>query len=122
MSDKKHSEVTAYKALRSRKKFRRIESDRPRLCVYKSRKHMSAQIVDDLAGKVLLGVSTQSPDVKEIVRGKKNKEASKVVGKVIADRCKEKGISLVRFDRSGYVYHGKIAALADGAREGGLQF
>ena len=122
MPDKIHSEVTAYKAVRSRKKMARATSDRPRLCVFKSRKHVSAQVVDDLAGRVVVGVSTQSPEVRKIVKGKKNMESCKVVGKFIAERCKSKGIGQVRFDRSGYIYHGKIAALADGAREGGLQF
>lgn len=96
--------------------------DRPRMCVFKSRKHISAQVVDDLAGKVLLGVATYSKEVGALVKGKKNIDACKTIGKLIAERCKAKGISRVSFDRSGYIYHGKISALADAAREGGLQF
>ncbi|OGH59723.1 MAG: 50S ribosomal protein L18 [Candidatus Lindowbacteria bacterium RIFCSPLOWO2_12_FULL_62_27] len=121
MGDKRHGEVTAYKSIRSRKRVIGT-SDRPRLCVFKSRKHIAAQVVDDLSGLVLLGASTRTPEVRDVVKGKKNKEACKAVGKLIAERCAAKGIRTVRFDRSGYIYHGKIAALADSAREGGLQF
>ena len=121
MRDKTHQEVTAFKAIRARKRVVGT-ADRPRLCVYKSRYHISAQIVDDLAGRVLAGASTLSPELKKVVNRKKNIEASKAVGKLIAERCKSKGIDKVKFDRSGYIYHGKIAALADGAREGGLVF
>ena len=121
MSDKRHSNVTAYKARRARKRVIGTP-DRPRMCVYKSRYHISAQVVDDHSGVVLAGASTMSPELRSVVKGKKNIEASKAVGKLIAERCKLKGITAVRFDRSGYIYHGKIAALADSAREGGLQF
>lgn len=121
MADKRHSEVTAYKAIRSRKRVRGMP-DRPRLCIYKSRHHISVQVVDDLAGHVLVGASTQSPDIRPVVNGKKNREAGKAVGKLIAERCKALGVTRVCFDRSGYIYHGKLAAVADGAREGGLEF
>lgn len=121
MSDKRHQVVTEYKARRSHKRVRGT-TDRPRLCVYKSRRHISVEVVDDSIGAVLTGASTQSPEIEGAVNGKKNIEACKAVGKLIAERCRAKGISLVKFDRSGYPYHGKIAALADSAREGGLQF
>ncbi len=121
MADKKHSDVTAYKSIRSRKRVRGMP-DRPRLCVFKSRNHISAQVVDDLSGRVLTGASTLSPELRSVVKGKKNKEAGKAVGKLIAERCKVAGVSRVCFDRSGYIYHGKVAAVADGAREGGLEF
>ena len=96
--------------------------DRPRLTVYKSRKHISAQVVDDLAGRVLVGAATYSKEIQSLVKGKKNMDACRVLGKIVAERCQSKGISKVCFDRSGYIYHGKISALADAAREGGLQF
>lgn len=121
MGDKTHSEVVKFKARRVRKRVRGT-SARPRLCVYKSRKHILAQIVDDESGRVLLGVSTNSKDLAGQVKGKKNIQAAKAVGALLAERAKSKNISAVCFDRSGYIYHGKIAALADGAREGGLQF
>ena len=121
MRDRTHSEVTAYKARRSRKRMMGTPT-RPRLAVFKSRKHISAQVIDDISGVVLGGASTSSPDIKDVVKGKKNAEACKAVGRLIAERCKSKGISKVAFDRSGYIYHGKIAALADAAREGGLEF
>lgn len=121
MGDKTHSVVTAYKLRRTRKRIRGTP-DRPRLCVRKSRKHISVQIIDHLSGNIIASASTMSPELKPVVNGKKNMEACKAVGKLIAERGKSKGVGTVQFDRSGYIYHGKVAALADGAREGGLEF
>ncbi len=95
-------------------------SERPRLCVYRSNRHIYAQIIDDSASRVLTGVSTLSPQMK----GKKMKptEISFEVGKLIAEKAQRLGIKKVVFDRAGYRYHGRVKALAEGARQGGLEF
>lgn len=116
------------KKLRRDRIRRRIRSkirgtgDRPRLSVYKSNKHVYAQLVDDLMGKTLVAASSQSEEVADQVADKTKEEAAEVVGKHLADLANEKGINKAVFDRSGYKYHGVIKALADGAREGGLDF
>jgi large subunit ribosomal protein L18 len=94
--------------------------ERPRLVVHRSSKNVSAQIADDIAGKVLLGVSTMSPELKNHEGTKK--DLAKAAGKLIAEKAKAAGITKVVFDRGGYLYHGRIAAFAEGAREGGLEF
>ena len=94
--------------------------ERPRLVVHRSSKNISAQIADDIAGKVLLGVSTMSPELKTQEGTKK--DLAKAAGKLIAEKAKAAGITKVVFDRGGYLYHGRIAAFAEGAREGGLEF
>jgi large subunit ribosomal protein L18 len=98
--------------------------ERPRLSVFRSLKEMYAQLVDDLNGKTITGLSTLSPAVKEKQTGKKisKTERAKLVGLLIAQTAKSKGIEKVVFDRNRYVYHGRVKALADGAREGGLKF
>jgi large subunit ribosomal protein L18 len=93
--------------------------DRPRLSVYRSLNHVYAQVIDDLTGKTVVSASTRDKSFAD--KGAKMSEAT-AVGKLVAQRAKEKGISKVVFDRNGYLYHGRIKALADGAREGGLQF
>ena len=93
--------------------------ERPRLCVYRSLNHIYAQVIDDVAGNTL--VSASSLD-KEIEGNGGNKTAARAVGKLVAERCKAKGIDTVVFDRGGYLYHGRVAELAEGAREGGLEF
>ena len=98
-------------------------SERPRLAVYKSLKQIYAQIIDDSKGETLLSASSLSKNIaKEIKDAKSKIEKSKVVGKYLAEKAKEKGIESVVFDRSGYRYHGRVQALAEGAREGGLKF
>jgi large subunit ribosomal protein L18 len=97
-------------------------AERPRLCVFRSNAHMHVQIVDDNAGKCLVGASTLSPELKGSLSGKKKSEASRELGKFLAARAQAKGIKRVRFDRGGYIYHGRVKALADGAREAGLEF
>ena len=94
-------------------------AERPRLCVFRSENNIYAQIIDDVAGNTL--VSASSLD-KEIEGNGGNKTAARAVGKLVAERCKAKGIDTVVFDRGGYLYHGRVAELAEGAREGGLQF
>ena len=95
-------------------------AQRPRLTVFKSNKYIYAQLIDDVAGHTL--ASASSLDASLGLTSKSNLEAATAVGKKIAENAKDKGIEAVVFDRSGYVYHGKIAALADAAREAGLKF
>ena len=95
-------------------------TEKPRLSVFRSNKAIYAQVIDDLEGKTLAAASSQSKDIgdKKLTKTEKAKE----VGKVIADRAKEAGIENIVFDRNGYLYHGRIKSLAEGAREGGLKF
>jgi large subunit ribosomal protein L18 len=97
-------------------------AERPRLCVYRSLDHIYAQVIDDRAGKTLASASSADKDTKKNLKGGGNVAAAKVVGKAVADRAKAQGISKVVFDRGGYKYHGRVKALADAAREAGLQF
>ena len=92
---------------------------RPRLCVYRSNAHISAQIIDDVAGVTLVSASTQEKDFEGIGS---NKAAARKVGALLAEKAQAKGITEVVFDRGGYLYHGRVSELADGAREGGLKF
>ena len=107
----------ARRQIRGRKKVNGT-SERPRLVVTRSSKHISAQLVDDLVGKTLASASTMESDVRSI-EGDKTAKARKV-GELVAERAKSAGVQGVVFDRAGNKYHGRIAALADGAREGGL--
>lgn len=97
-------------------------SGRLRLTVFRSSKHISAQIIDDERGVTLAAASTTQSDVRSGLKSTGNKEAAAKVGKVLAERAKSAGIELVCFDRGFYKYHGRVAALADAAREGGLKF
>jgi len=125
MKEKEKAEKRKRRHLRVRKKVKGTP-DRPRLAVYKSLKHIYAQIiVDPPIGpcKVVTGASTLSPEIRDEMKNAKNKtEKAKLVGKLIAERAIKKGIKKVVFDRSGYKYHGRVKALAEGAREGGLEF
>jgi len=105
---------------RIRKKMQGTQ-ERPRLNVYRSLNHIYAQVVDDLHGKTLVSAST-AEGKKEDRRTGGNVAAAKAVGKTIAERAKAKGVTKVVFDRGGYIYHGRVKALADAAREAGLQF
>ena len=96
--------------------------ERPRLCVYRSNKNISAQIIDDVNGTTLVAASSLDKELKAEVGYGGNKEAAKKVGAALAKRALEKGIEEVCFDRGGFLYHGRVAALAEGAREGGLKF
>lgn len=95
---------------------------RPRLNVFRSLDHIYAQVIDDVEGKTLVSASTIDKGLRADASGKTKKEQAALVGKAIAERAKAAGISTVLFDRGGYLYHGRIKALADGAREGGLDF
>ncbi|GBD29643.1 50S ribosomal protein L18 [bacterium HR32] len=97
-------------------------ADRPRLSVFRSLKHIYAQVIDDQQGRTLVAASTREPEIASQVQGLRRVEQSRVVGRVLAQRAREKGIVRVVFDRGGYAYHGRVRALAEGAREGGLEF
>jgi large subunit ribosomal protein L18 len=109
----------ARRQIRGRKKVSGT-ADRPRLVVTRSSKHITVQVVDDLVGKTLVSASTMEADVRSI-EGDKTAKARKV-GELVAERAKSAGVQGVVFDRAGNKYHGRVAALADGAREGGLTF
>ena len=94
----------------------------PRLCVFRSNKNISAQIIDDVNGVTLASASTIDKELKESIKYGGNKDAAKAVGEAIAKRALEKGIETVCFDRGGFLYHGRVKELADGAREAGLKF
>ena len=96
--------------------------ERPRLSVYRSSEHMYAQVIDDANGRTIASASTLSPELKDELAGKKKSERAALVGQLVAAKCRDKGIEAVIFDRNGFVYHGRIKAVADGARKGGLQF
>jgi large subunit ribosomal protein L18 len=96
--------------------------ERPRLTVFRSAKHMYAQVVDDTKGTTLLQISTLTKDLRGDVGEKVKIDAAKVIGAAVANACKAKGIAKVVFDRNGYLYHGRVKALADAAREAGLDF
>ena len=96
--------------------------ERPRLSVFRSDKHIYAQLIDDLAGRTLASAASTLGDVRGDLKNGGNVEAAKRVGKAIAQRAKAAGINLVAFDRGGRMYHGRVKALADAAREGGLKF
>ncbi len=95
---------------------------RPRLAVFRSNKHIYAQIIDDSKGTTLTAASSLDTDAKKDVKYGGNVAAAKAVGKLVAERAKAKGIDAVLFDRGGYLYHGRVKALADAAREAGLKF
>ncbi len=97
-------------------------ADRPRLCVFRSLKNMYAQIIDDAQGKTLVTASTVEKDVRGDLKHAGNIQASKLVGKAIAERAIARGIGTVVFDRGGYLYHGRVKAVAEAARESGLKF
>lgn len=109
--------------LRRHKRVRKLISGtpaRPRLCVFRSLSNIYAQIIDDVNGVTLASASTLDSELKGSYGG--NKEAAHAVGKLVAQKAIEKGIKEVVFDRGGYIYHGRVAELAEGAREGGLEF
>jgi len=112
---------------RERRKLRirkRISGDveRPRLTVFRSAKHIYAQVIDDTSGKTLAHASSLSKDVRTLVDDLDKTGTAKAVGKLIGQLCKSRQINKVVFDRNGYIYHGRIKALADAAREAGLEF
>jgi len=97
-------------------------AQRPRLTVFRSNKHIYAQVIDDVAGRTLAAASTMEKDLRAGSDGTGNIAAAKAIGKLVADRAKAAGVSAVVFDRGGSRYHGRVAAVADAARENGLEF
>lgn len=114
--------------LARRRRQRRIRmrvsgtAERPRLNVFRSLEHIYAQVIDDAAGKTLVSASTLDKKLASDLDGKNKKEQAELVGKAVAERASAAGITTVIFDRGGFKYHGRVKALADGAREGGLKF
>ena len=107
--------------VRNRKKVKGTES-RPRLCVFKSNKYIYAQVIDDGKGTTIAAASSLEKDLKEQFKSRVNLEVAKAIGTEVAKRAAEKGVRSVVFDRGGFLYHGRIKALAEGAREAGLEF
>ena len=121
VSKKSRQEVRLNKHRKLRNRFSGT-AERPRLAVFSSNNHMYAQIIDDTVGNTLVAASTVEKDVKAELEKTNNVDAAAYLGTVIAKRALEKGIKAVVFDRGGFIYQGKIAALADAAREAGLEF
>ena len=96
--------------------------ERPRLSVHRTSRHIRAQVIEDQSGRTLASASSLDKEVREQIKRGGNIAASKVVGKIIAERARAQGVEKVVFDRGGYQYHGRVKALAEGAREGGLSF
>lgn len=120
-----HERYISRQQLRRRRHVRRRVQgtpDRPRLNVFRSLKHIYCQVVDDLSGKTLAAANTREKDLQDAVKYGGNVEAAKVIGRAIAERAQAAGVKSVSFDRGHYKYHGRVAALADAAREGGLEF
>ncbi len=107
---------------RNRAKIRKAGAGRPRLSVFRSGQHIYAQIIDDKAGRTLASASTIDKDLKGKIGRGANKEAAAAVGKLVAERAVAAGVTTVIFDRGGYIYHGRVKALAEAARESGLKF
>ncbi len=121
VSKKVKSEVRINKHKRIRNRFNGT-AERPRLSVFRSNNHMYAQIIDDTVGNTLVSASTLEKEVKAELEKTNNVDAAAYLGKVIAKKALDKGITTVVFDRGGFIYQGKIQALADAAREAGLEF
>jgi large subunit ribosomal protein L18 len=124
MKKEKRKTIQRKKRHRRVKKKLRGDVSRPRLVVYRSLNHIYAQVVNDVSGKTLLSLSSLSKEVRSKSEGEhySKTDKSKIVGQMLAEKCLDKGIKKVVFDRDGYKYHGRIKALAEGAREGGLNF
>jgi len=107
---------------RNRTALRKDSTGRPRLSVHRSSKHIYAQVIDDGEGRTIAAASTLDAGVKKAIKSTSNSEAAAEVGKLVAERAKANGIETVVFDRGGYIFHGRVKALADAAREAGLKF
>ena len=108
--------------MRVRTHLRKVGGGRPRLSVFRSSKHIYAQVIDDLSGKTIAAASSLEKGLRADLKTGADRDAAVAVGKLIAERAKAAGIEAVVFDRGGYIYHGRVKALADAAREGGLSF
>ena len=119
------SEVRRAARLNRHKRVRgRVEgsAERPRLCVYRSLQHISAQVIDDGSGNTLAAASSSESDLRKAQKSTANVDAAEAVGKAVAERAQKAGIKTVVFDRGGYIYHGRVKALAEAARSAGLEF
>ncbi len=112
----------ARRAQRNRTRLKKVANGRPRLSVARSSKHISVQVIDDAKGVTIASASTLEKDFRAGRKTGADQAAAAAIGKLIAARAKEKGVSAVVFDRGAYLYHGRVKALADAAREGGLEF
>ena len=121
VSKESRSKVRAKKHMRIRNRFSGT-AERPRLAVFRSNSHVYAQVIDDTNGTTLVSASTLEKDIKAELKNTDDMAAASKIGDVVAKRALEKGIKAVVFDRGGYIYHGKVAALADAARKAGLEF
>ena len=121
MAEKSRSAARIRRHMRVRKLVQGTKK-RPRLCVFRSLSEVYVQVIDDSAGNTLASASTIDNELRAQMKGLKKAEQAKLVGKAIAERAKSKGVKMVVFDRGGFKYSGRIKALADGAREGGLEF
>ena len=121
MAEKNRTEARVRRHIRVRKNVQGTQQ-RPRLSVFRSLSEIYAQIIDDKAGQTIVSASTIDQDLRGKMAGLKKSEQAKMVGKTLAERAKNKGVQAVVFDRGGFKYSGRVKALADGAREGGLEF
>ncbi|MBO4912917.1 MULTISPECIES: 50S ribosomal protein L18 [Butyrivibrio] len=121
VSKESRQKIRAKKHMKIRNRFSGT-AERPRLAVFRSNSHVYAQVIDDVAGKTIVSASTLEKDIKAELKNTDDIEAATKVGDIVAKRALEKGIKAVVFDRGGYIYHGKVKALADAAREAGLEF
>jgi large subunit ribosomal protein L18 len=119
ISTKKKQESRVRRHNRVRKKVRGT-AERPRLAVFRSSKHIVAQVIDDISGRTIAAASTHEKDLRTGATG--NKDAAATVGRLVGERAKAAGVTKVVYDRGGFLYHGRVAALADAAREAGLEF
>jgi len=121
-------EKTAYRGIARKRRHRRVRkrvvgtSQRPRFNVFRSLKHIYAQVIDDVRGHTLAAASTLDPELRDKVKGLTKTEQAKLVGELLAKRALEHGVKKVVFDRGGYKYQGRVKSLAEAAREGGLEF
>ncbi|MFZ4530495.1 MAG: 50S ribosomal protein L18 [Alsobacter sp.] len=118
----KNIQATERRLARVRRSLKKASNGRPRLSVFRSSKQIYAQIIDDANGLTLAAASTLEKDLRGGLKTGADTEAAKTIGKLIAERAKEKGVTKVVFDRGSYMYHGRVKALAEAAREGGLDF
>ncbi|MDC7293125.1 MULTISPECIES: 50S ribosomal protein L18 [unclassified Butyrivibrio] len=121
VSKESRQKIRVKKHMKIRNRFSGT-AERPRLAVFRSNNHVYAQVIDDVAGKTLVSASTLEKDIKAELKNTDDIEAATKVGDVVAKRALEKGIKAVVFDRGGYIYHGKVKAVAEAAREAGLEF
>ena len=117
-----NKESTQRRAARVRRQIKKVAGDRPRLSVHRSSKHIYAQIIDDARGHTIAAASTLEKDLKGALKTGADREAAAAVGKLVAERAVKAGVKDVVFDRGAYIYHGRVKALAEAAREAGLSF